>query len=55
MFGFDDAARSAVAILRRGVARLSELSIELEADRRGRGEGRALTAAALAHLPVGPW
>ena len=53
MFGFDDAARSAVVILGRGVARLSELSIELEADRRGRGEGSALAAAALAHLPRG--
>ena len=53
VFGFDDAARSAVVILGRGVARLSELSIELEADRPGRGEGSALAAAALAHLPRG--
>ena len=53
VFGFDDAARSAVVILGRGVARLSELSIELEADRRGRGEGSALAAAALAQLPRG--
>jgi GNAT superfamily N-acetyltransferase len=53
VFGFDDAARSAVVILGRGVARLPELSIELEADRQGRGEGRALAAAALAHLPRG--
>jgi hypothetical protein len=53
VFGFDDAARSAVVVLGRGVARLPELSIELEADRRGRGEGSALAAAALAQLPRG--
>lgn len=53
VYGFDDPARSAVAILGRGVAGLPELSIELEADRRGRGEGGALAAAALARLPRG--
>jgi hypothetical protein len=53
VFGFDDAARSAVVILGRGVATLPELSIELEADRRAHGEGSALGAAALAHLPRG--
>ena len=53
VYGFDDPARSAVAILGRGVAGLHELSIELEPDRRGRGEGRALAEAALARLPRG--
>jgi hypothetical protein len=53
VYGFDDPDRSAVAILARGVAGLPELSIELEADRRGRGEGRALVEAALALLPCG--
>ncbi len=53
MYGFDDPARSAVAILGRGIAGLHELSIELEPDRRGRGEGRAPAEAALARLPRG--
>ena len=53
VYGFDDPARSAVAILGRGVAGLHELSIELEPDRRGRVEGRALAEAALARLPRG--
>ena len=53
VYGFDDPARSAVAVMGRGIAGLHELSIELEPDRRGRGEGRSLAEAALALLPRG--
>jgi hypothetical protein len=53
VLGFDDGTRTAVVILGRGVAGLTELSYELEPERRGGGEGRALAAAALGERPEG--
>lgn len=52
-FGYPDPARSAVAILSTGLAGLTELSFELEPDRRGGGQATALIRAALATLPAG--
>ena len=52
-FGYPDPARSAVAILSSGLAGLTELSFELEPDRRGGGQATALIRAALATLPAG--
>ena len=53
VLGSPDPARSAVAVLGTGVGGLTELSVELEPDRRGSGEGVALAAAALAQVPTG--
>jgi hypothetical protein len=47
VLGYPDRSRSAVAILGRGIAGLPELSYELEAGRRGHGEGADLVRAAL--------
>jgi len=52
-FGYPDPARSALAILSTGLAGLTELSFELEPDRRGGGQATALIQAALATLPAG--
>ena len=52
-FGYPDPARSALAILSTGLAGLTELSFELEPDRRGGGQATALIRAALATLPAG--
>lgn len=50
VYGYPEPDRTAVAIVGRGFAGLRELSYELEPDHRGRGEGAALVAAALAAL-----
>ena len=55
VYGLDDPTRSAVVVLGRGVAGLHELSTDLEPDRCGRGEGRALAEAALALPSYIPW
>jgi Acetyltransferase (GNAT) domain len=47
VYGYSDLSRSAVAVVGRGLARLDELSYELEPDRRGRGEGSSFVQAAL--------
>jgi GNAT superfamily N-acetyltransferase len=47
------ATGSDVAVLARGVAGLTELSMELEPAHRGRGAGRALVADALRSVPAG--
>lgn len=47
VYGYPSADRVAVAVVGRGLAGLRELSYELEADRRGRGEGAAFVHAAL--------
>ena len=47
------ATGSDVAVLARGVAGLTELSMELEPARRGGGAGRALVADALRSVPAG--
>ncbi len=47
------AAGTDVAVLARGVAGLTELSMELEPARRGGGAGRALVADALRSVPAG--
>jgi hypothetical protein len=52
-FGYPDPARSALAILSTGLAGLTELSFELEPDRRGGGQATGLIRAALATLPAG--
>ena len=52
-YGYPDPARSAVAILSTGLAGLTELSFELEPDRRGGGQATGLIRAALAALPAG--
>jgi GNAT superfamily N-acetyltransferase len=51
VFGYADQARSDLAVVSRGVAGLTELSVELEPGRRGRGAGSALVTAALATVP----
>jgi hypothetical protein len=52
-FGYQDQARSALAILSTGLAGLTELSFELEPGRRGGGQATGLIRAALATLPAG--
>ena len=52
-YGYQDPARSAVAILSTGLAGLAELSFELEPDHRGGGQATGLIRAALAHVPAG--
>jgi hypothetical protein len=51
VLGLPEPERTAVAIVGRGVAGLTEISYELEPERRGGGEGRALVAAALRGVP----
>ena len=53
MLGYPDPGRSAIAIISRGIAGLTELSFELEPDRRGRGVGSRLAADALSMIPAG--
>ena len=52
-YGYPDPARSTVAILSTGLAGLTELSFELEPDRRGGGQATGLIRAALATVPAG--
>lgn len=53
VLGYPDPGRSAVAIISRGIAGLTELSFELEPGWRGRGGGAALAADALGAVPAG--
>ena len=52
VLGLPDPARS-VALLGTGVGGLTELGVEVEPERRGRGAGVALVAAALQQVPTG--
>ena len=53
VLGYPGPRRSAVAIISRGIAGLTELSFELEPGRRGQGGGAALAADALGVVPAG--
>jgi hypothetical protein len=53
VLGYPGPDRSALAIVSRGVAGLTELSFELEPGRRGQGGGAALAADALGAIPSG--
>ena len=53
VLGYPDPGRSAVAIISRGMAGLTELSFEIEPGRRGQGGGARLAADALTVLPAG--
>ena len=53
VLGYPDPGRSAIAIISRGIAGLTELSFELEPGRRGRGVGSRLAADALSMIPAG--
>jgi hypothetical protein len=52
VFGFEDPQRSAVVVLARGVAGLTEISFELEPEHRG-GAGTALVQDGLSLIPEG--
>ena len=54
VLGYPDPGRSALAIISRGIAGLTELSFELEPGRRGRGGGSRLAADALTADPGRP-
>jgi hypothetical protein len=53
VLGYPDPHRSALAIISRGVAGLTELSFEVEPGRRGEGGGARLAADALGAIPSG--
>ena len=53
VLGYPQAERSAMAIIARGLAGLTELSFELEPDRRGSGAGAALIEDAVSTVPDG--
>ena len=53
VLGYPDPGRSAVATVSRGMAGLTELSFEIEPERRGQGGGARLAADALTVLPAG--
>ena len=53
VLGYLDPGRSALAIISRGIAGLTELSFELEFGHRGRGGGSQLAADALNMIPAG--
>jgi GNAT superfamily N-acetyltransferase len=53
VLGYPEPHRTAVAVVGRGIAGLTELSFELEPDRRGQGGGRALVSAALGAVAPG--
>jgi GNAT superfamily N-acetyltransferase len=53
VLGYPDPGRSALAIISRGIAGLTELSFEVEPGRRGRGVGSRLAADALGMIPAG--
>ncbi len=51
--GYPDRGRGALAVISRGIAGLTELSFELEPDRRGNGGGAGLVRDALTAVPSG--
>lgn len=53
VLGRADLADASVAVLARGIAGLTELSFELDLNRRGAGGGTALVRAALGAVPAG--
>jgi GNAT superfamily N-acetyltransferase len=53
ILGYPDPRRSALAIVSTGLAGLTELSFELEPERRGAGRGAALIRDALTAIPAG--
>jgi GNAT superfamily N-acetyltransferase len=53
VLGYPAAERAAVAIIARGLGGLTELSFELEPERRGAGTGAALIRDALDAIPAG--
>jgi hypothetical protein len=53
VLGYPGPERSALAIVSRGIAGLTELSFELEPGRRGQGRGAGLAADALGAVPSG--
>ncbi len=53
VLGYPDPRRSALAIISRGIAGLTELSFELEPGQRGQRWGAALAAGALSVIPSG--
>jgi len=53
VFGYPGSERSDLAVVSRGIAGLTELSVEVDQGRRGSGVGTALVADALACIPSG--
>jgi GNAT superfamily N-acetyltransferase len=53
LLGYPDRSRTALAVISRGVAGLTELSFELEPARRGTGGGTRLLTDALTAVPAG--
>ena len=53
LLGYEDRRRSALAVISRGVAGLTELSFELEPGHRGQGGGTDLVRDALTAIPAG--
>jgi L-amino acid N-acyltransferase YncA len=51
--GYPDPHRSALAVVGRGIAGLTEVSFELEPSRRGAGGGAELARDALSAIPAG--
>ena len=53
ILGYPDLRRSALAVVSRGLGGLTELSFELEPQRRGTGRGATLISDALSTIPAG--
>ena len=53
VLGYPDRSRSALVTVSRGIAGLTEVSFEIEPERRGQGGGARLAADALSVLPEG--
>ena len=53
ILGYPDLRRSALAVVSRGLGGLTELSFELEPQRRGAGRGATLIGDALSTIPAG--
>jgi hypothetical protein len=53
ILGYPDLRRSALAVVSRGLGGLTELSFELEPQRRGTGSGATLISDALSTIPAG--
>jgi len=53
LMGYPDPHRSALAVVGRGIAGLTEVSFELEPSRRGAGGGAELARDALSAIPAG--
>jgi hypothetical protein len=53
MLGYPGHGRGALAVVSRGIAGLTELSFELEPERRGQGGGARLVRDALSTIPAG--